>query len=299
MNYSNLDDQQLDLSHTVNLTTEDAEKLKNAPNLSDFQREKLNKDAKKNWDLFYKRNGDRFFKNRYWTRHEFKELFEDTLQRWDTRKSDNKRFLLEVGCGCGDFVLPLLATDEQSSSSCNEFERPKDLFIYCCDISDKAIEILKSKPLYRQHSPEKTKAFTADITLDRERLISETGGNLMDIVSLIFVLSALDPNYVKQALENVNTLLKPGGLVLFRDYAIYDKAMLRFGQNSKICDQFYVRQDGTRAYFFSKEQLCNLFKSCNFQCQSIDYVRRETINNATKDRFSRIFVQAKFRKNER
>lgn len=296
MNYSNLD-QQLDLSHPDELKEEDAEKLKNAPNLSDFQRDKLNKDAKKNWDLFYKRNGDRFFKNRHWTRHEFKELFEDTLERYDG-KPDNKRFLLEVGCGCGDFVLPLLTTDGQSSSSCDGFKRPKDLFIYCCDISNKAIEILKSKSLYKQHSPEQVKAFTADITLDRETLISETEGTLMDIVSLIFVLSALDPSYMKQALENLNSLLKPGGLILFRDYAIYDKAMLRFGQNSKICDQFYVRQDGTRAYFFSKEQLCNLFLSCNFQCQSIDYVRRETINNATKERFSRIFLQAKFRKNE-
>lgn len=280
----------------VELTTEEVEKLRNSPNLSDFQRDKLNKDAKKNWDLFYKRNGDRFFKNRYWTRHEFQELFREKSVESNESTSGDIRYLLEVGCGCGDFVLPLLETTEQL---CGELKESRDLFIYCCDISNKAIEILKSKPLYKENNPKRIKAFTADVTLDRERLLTEIEGHSMDIVSLIFVLSALDPKYMKQALENLYLLLKSGtGLVLFRDYAIYDRAMLRFGENSKICDQFYVRQDGTRAYFFSKEQLVSLFESCNFQCQSIDYVRRETINNASKARFSRIFVQAKFTKNK-
>lgn len=278
---------QFDHSLPAELTTEEVEKLERAPNLSDFQRDKLNKDAKKNWDLFYKRNGDRFFKNRYWTRHEFHELFE-------THHSGPglNRYLLEVGCGCGDFVLPLLESGDS-------VEEPKNLFIYCCDISNEAIEILKSKPLYKDNNPKRIKAFSADITQDQERLLAETEGHSMDIISLIFVLSALDPKHMKQALENLYHLLKPEiGIVLFRDYAIYDKAMLRFGENSKICDRFYVRQDGTRAYFFSKEQLVSLFESCNFQCQSIDYVIRETINNATKDRFSRIFVQAKFTKSK-
>lgn len=47
-------------------------------------------------------------------------------------------------------------------------------------------------------------------------------------------------------------VLKPGGMVLFRDYGLYDHAMLRFSKGHKISDQFYVRQDGTRAYYFSE-----------------------------------------------
>ena len=47
-------------------------------------------------------------------------------------------------------------------------------------------------------------------------------------------------------------MLKPGGMILFRDYGLYDHAMLRFSKGHKISDQFYVRQDGTRAYYFSE-----------------------------------------------
>lgn len=42
--------------------------------ISEFKRNKLEKEAQKNWDLFYKRNSTNFFKDRHWTTREFKEL---------------------------------------------------------------------------------------------------------------------------------------------------------------------------------------------------------------------------------
>ena len=42
--------------------------------VSDFKQNKLELEAKKNWDLFYKRNTTKFFKDRHWTTREFEEL---------------------------------------------------------------------------------------------------------------------------------------------------------------------------------------------------------------------------------
>ena len=57
------------------LSSEEEEKLKrDQVSVSDFKQQKLEKDAQKNWDLFYKRNSTHFFKDRHWTTREFEEL---------------------------------------------------------------------------------------------------------------------------------------------------------------------------------------------------------------------------------
>ena len=52
--------------------------------ISEFKKNKLEKDAQRNWDLFYKRNSTNFFKDRHWTRREFQELCSDegTVYLW-------------------------------------------------------------------------------------------------------------------------------------------------------------------------------------------------------------------------
>lgn len=290
----------------IELSSADIEKLEQPVSLSEFQRNKLSIDHKKNWDRFYKRNGNRFFKSRYWARKEFQELFQPA--------SGDYRCLLEVGCGCGDFILPFLSKDgpnDQSSDESHDTARPtgakqtpqafdstrltisEDFAILCCDISETAIELLKSQPAYRA-STRKLDAFVADVssTDGLHEVKKRLDGRLVDVVTLIYVLSAMDLDAMKRTVDNINQILKPGGLVLFRDYAIYDQAMLRFKPESKIADQFYSRQDGTRAYFFTKDSLVDLFGD-RFLCQSIDYIKRVTLNRASQANYCRVFLQSK------
>lgn len=93
------------------------------------------------------------------------------------------------------------------------------------------------------------------IVFFQDDLSNKLDGNKVDIISMIFVLSAIHPDKYKVALTNLYKCLHPEGIVLVRDYGLYDMAMLRFGPGSKLGSQLYVRQDGTRyvhsLFFFS------------------------------------------------
>ena len=78
-----------------------------------------------------------------------------------------------------------------------------------------------------------------------------------------------------QAVANVAAVLQPGtGCVLVRDYAEGDLAQLRLAgpsRSQRLSENFYVRSDGTRAYYFTKVcllylvilQLCDLLHEGN------------------------------------
>uniref|UniRef100_A0A3B3SSI1 tRNA N(3)-cytidine methyltransferase n=1 Tax=Paramormyrops kingsleyae TaxID=1676925 RepID=A0A3B3SSI1_9TELE len=258
------------------LTEEELEKLKNDLSLvSDFKQQKLEKEAQKNWDLFYKRNTVNFFKDRHWTTREFEELR-------GCRESENQKLvLLEAGCGVGNCIFPLL-------------EEERNIFVYACDFSPRAVDFVKKNPLYHEKC---CKAFQCDLTKDD--LAASIPEGSVDVATLIFVLSAIHPEKMLLALGNIFKVLKPGGVILFRDYGLYDHAMLRFKPGSKLGENFYVRQDGTRSFFFSKERLAELFAGAGFLTSVNEYVLRETVNKKEGLCVPRVFLQSKFWKPSR
>lgn len=257
-------------SHSAReLTPEEIAKLKKDVNLvTDFKRDKFEKEAQKNWDLFYKRNTTKFFKDRHWITREFHDLL-------DEKEPQNKqKKVFEVGCGVGNFLFPLM--------------EETNLFFYACDFSKRAVDFVKENEKY---DDSRCKVFVCDITEDdpTENIPSHS----VDIVTLIFVLSAIHPDKMLIALKNLKKVLKADGCLLIRDYGLYDYAMLRFAPGHKLADHFYVRQDGTRAYYFSTEFLSVLMQNAGFQVCHLNYVKRDTINKKEGICVPRIFVQGK------
>lgn len=230
----------------------------------------LEYNAKKHWDLFYKRNETRFFKDRHWTTREFQELLDD--------KDSTVRKLFEIGCGVGNLIYPLV-------------EEKLNFEIIACDLSPRAVEIAKSNPNYDSSC---MNIFQCDITT--EEVFKSVGEKSVDIATLIFILSAIHPKKFVTVLKNMYKLLKPGGLLLFRDYGLYDMAQLRFKAGHKIGENFYMRQDGTRSYYFSLDYLEGIFKEAGFEILTNTYVHKETINRKENICVPRIFVQSKIKR---
>lgn len=255
------------------LSSEEEDKLQRDRALvSDFKQQKLEKEAQKNWDLFYKRNSTNFFKDRHWTTREFEEL------RSCREYEGQKLVLLEAGCGVGNCLFPLLEEDV-------------NIFAYACDFSPRAVDYVKQNPLY---NTERCKVFQCDLTKDD--LLDHIPPESVDAVTLIFVLSAVHPEKMRLVLLNMYKVLKPGRSVLFRDYGLHDHAMLRFKAGSKLGENFYVRQDGTRSYFFTDEFLAQLFADAGYEEVVNEYVFRETVNRKEGLCVPRVFLQSKFRK---
>lgn len=96
-------------------------------------------------------------------------------------------------------------------------------------------------------------------------------------------------------LQNIKNVLKPNGFVLFRDYAIGDLAQERFSsKDQKISENFYVRGDGTRAFYFTEQFLTALFEENGFHTGELGFCCKQVENRSRELVMNRRWIQAVF-----
>ncbi|PRW58059.1 Methyltransferase 6 [Chlorella sorokiniana] len=219
------------------------------------------------WDLFYKRNFTNFFKDRHWLAREFPALLDAAA-------------VLEVGCGVGNTTFPLLEVNPSAQ-------------VYACDYAPTAVQLVKAHPDYAASS--RVHAFVADITADD--LTAQVPAGSIDACTMIFVLSAIAPRLQRRAIRRVAATLRPGGRLLFRDYAAGDLCQERLageGRQQQLGDNFFVRWDGTCAYYFTEERVRAVFEAEGFVCEYIGAANKLLENRKKGEQMDRRFVQAVF-----
>ena len=299
--------------------------------------EKYEKDARRNWDVFYKNNQDKFFKDRHYFAREFPHIFpkgadvgggggDDERDGPALKTADEKdatsssrpppcvdhgfdpearetgpapryvlpgtgdvphrdRVFLEVGCGVGNTAFPLLALDETAT-------------VYCCDFSKRAVDLVRARrdALPTQAQRDRIVPFVCDIT--REPLADAVPAGSVDVCTMVFALSAVSPEKMRDAVRNISSVMRPGAeaRVLVRDYAAGDLAQERFAakQGQKLAENFYVRGDGTRAFYFSPTHLKALFADAGMELEALDVYERAITNRGQNVKMDRRWVQASF-----
>ncbi|XP_048454766.1 mRNA N(3)-methylcytidine methyltransferase METTL8 [Rhincodon typus] len=189
--------------------------------------------------------------------------------------------IFEVGCGAGNSVFPVL----------DEICNPR-AFLYCCDFSESAVELVKSHPSY---DPSRCYAFVHDLCNEAGATYPFPDGSI-DVILLVFVLSSIHPKRMQDVINRLSKLLKPGGMILFRDYGRYDMTQLRLKKGRCLFGNFYVRGDGTCVYFFTKEETSNIFISAGLKEVQNVMDRRLQVNRKKRIAMHRVWVQCKYLK---
>ncbi|KAJ7547936.1 hypothetical protein O6H91_08G110400 [Diphasiastrum complanatum] len=116
----------------------------------------------------------------------------------------------------------------------------------------------------------------------------------VDIVTMIFTLSAVPSAKMLNVLRESFAVLRSGGSLLFRDYGLYDMTMFRFPPSQQVADRLYRRPDGTLAYYFSCEEVGKLFTGVGFIEEDVRFCCVNLLNRKRNLHMKRVWVHGRF-----
>lgn len=238
------------------------------------------------WDDFYTAHGEKFFKDRHYLDAEHASLAERLAN------SERTVRILDLGCGVGNSILPLLDTAQA---------RVEYLGV---DVSPRAVEILAEK--FEAYASRHLSVLRAlDVVNCTEQQWEDVlhaffkttkSSDGFDFCLMIFSASAFPPEKMLHSVQRACIALRPGsGLVCFRDYLRGDLAEERFPMGQKLGRGLFVRQDGTLSFFFTIAGLVSLFEDCG--CMKVQWARQviRTVENRAFDlKMNRSWIGAEF-----
>ncbi|KAK1421166.1 hypothetical protein QVD17_23305 [Tagetes erecta] len=264
------------------------------------------------WNHFHSRHSTgKFFKERRYLFKEFPEL----------ASCGEYSKVLEVGCGNGSTALPILRCKEsilvfacdcstealdratENIQASNVVSASSRFRPFCWDFSTcRSPKWLMCDSCYKTSLPKQSMSLLDfdNCETDATNIASSKEGECciggMDFVTLIFTLSAVPLHRMYTAVAECFSVLKPGGLLLFRDYGLYDMTMLRFEADQRVGFREYKRSDGTRSYFFSLDIARDIFLSAGFIEVELEYCCVKSVNRRKQKTMHRVWVHGKFQK---
>ncbi|KAH3756021.1 methyltransferase protein 2-A [Pelomyxa schiedti] len=232
----------------------------------------IERDSAGSWRTFYDHFEAKFFKDRNYLAHSFPEIAAlpprtrevlnvNGMLRYVNIDSTiaNKFKIFEAGCGVGNTLLPLMALLPE----CHFFG---------CDCSPRAIDILQK---HEKFDSSRCKPFVCDLTQPLPPVLLETiPRNSIDVIVIVFTLSAILPHQLNTVISNLWEVLAPGGKIFIRDYGLYDLAQMRLSNAT-----------------YNTESLGKFFTDCNFTIGNIAYDTRELLNRKRKITMYRVWIQ--------
>lgn len=227
----------------------------------------------KTWNRFYQNHSTHFFKDRHYLSVTFPNEFggcsgssgstdaantvssvsSSVLEHHHHQQPAKEHCLVEIGCGVGNTMLPLLEddpyfhhhTDDNTIDDSTPPNRKRWSKVYGLDVSPVAIALLQQDERYQRAARHgRARAFVCDIAATANHdaptnAVPPCFVHVATVTSLLFCLSAIDPLYHATAVRNAASTLQQArqqqhsaddaAVLVFRDYGRYDAAHLKLG----------------------------------------------------------------------